>query len=72
MFALWAAGFAVLGLLVYVFGRMEVSSDDRAALQLMRKSFHFVALFMFMPAGFYNVRPLCSRCRCYCASRGTV
>lgn len=52
--AIWAAGFVAMALLSLLFSEWD-SKEDNVQLQIMRKSFHFIALGMFMPAGFYNV-----------------
>lgn len=56
--AIWIAGLLSLAVLAYIFKDEEPSKDesDNSALQMMRKSFHFLLIFLLMPAGFYNVQ----------------
>ncbi len=53
--SIWAVGLVLVIILSYLFHTSEVNKDETGWLQLYRKSFHFIAIFMFLPAGLYNL-----------------
>lgn len=56
VFIFWIVGMIVIALTTSMFLSQDISKEDTAMLQIFRKSYHLIALLLFMPSGLYNVQ----------------
>lgn len=52
---IWVAGMVIVAMTTSMFLSQDISKEDIAMLQIFRKSYHLIALLLFMPSGLYNV-----------------
>lgn len=55
VFSIWLCGLVAIILLSWTASTMEVSKEDHILLQIFRKSYHIIALCIFLPSGLYNL-----------------
>lgn len=52
---IWACGLLILVVLSLIFNTAEVTKEEHGMIQLFRKSYHWAALYIFLPSGIYNL-----------------